>query len=333
MVSKPQTPAPMKTTSFSSFALLCALFLCFFSEHRAVAGPTWSRSLFLRAEKRPQQYQYRFQTFYYCEVRRTVSARPVAKPTYSHKPAVKVTKVTKPSSKKLIKKSSKPKAPTLKAPVQTPKVQKPKASPKSTTGSATMLAKKKSSVPTPVQRVKPQPISTQLANVTKFQVSEVFACPTSYSHEEIGSTNRESAKQVRLVYPDENPIGCVSISGTGDVHFGDLVIAEGKPYLAVDTGTDVINKVASEKRSNRMAKHNALYASPIFSKAPVLDFFMRKCAPVTAKPWATFTVVHCPMNFSSLKPSQRAEFLKLATWKKAFEQLETESSTKLFARR
>ena len=141
---------------------------------------------------------------------------------------------------------------------------------------------------------------------------------TSFHHDEVGADDDSSAfsskTQVPLRYAEPGEIGTAAVSNRDGINFGDLIIANGRMFLAVDTGTDVISK----KASRQLAEKEGLIDSA-FSDAPVVDFFTRNGEQVGDE-WMNVKVIKCPVNFMKLKVAERKKLLKREMWEFALNQ-------------
>jgi hypothetical protein len=165
---------------------------------------------------------------------------------------------------------------------------------------------------------------------TTFKIEKVFARSTAYSHDESESDDDTEAfrskTQVPLAYLKEGEIGTAAIAGTFGIKFGDLIITpDGRRFLAVDTGKDLKDKKASRELADGRKKKQPKYDSDLYREAEVIDFFSKDNEQV-GNEWDTFTVVHNPKDFMSMKVSERKTYLKPEKWQSALAQLSVKSS-------
>jgi hypothetical protein len=176
----------------------------------------------------------------------------------------------------------------------------------------TPLAVARDAVRTPVKVVKP--VSVQ-----------IVIRSTSYSADEKNKDGAISADTdsaafvsktgVPLVYYVPGKIGTAAIAGNHVAEYGDLIVTpKGECFLAVDTGSALKKKKAS--RELAALRH---IKNPVYSEAPVVDFFSPGNKQVGGE-WGTVTIIKCPVDFMSLKVSQRKAYLDPSRWYKALAQ-------------
>jgi hypothetical protein len=178
-------------------------------------------------------------------------------------------------------------------------------------------------VPQPkVKGLNPKPTKGLGAKIKEnaFAVCEFFVRSTSYSHNEPKSDDDSSAKQssttVPLVYPESGKIGTAAVAHGQGISYGDLIVVsnnQGKDvyYLAVDTGSKVISRKASTKLAAMRGIKDTKYSDAI-----VVDFFSKGNKQVGTE-WCNVKVIRCPVDFLSLKSSERARLLEMSVWSNA----------------